>query len=81
MRVPRSWSRLAVLATLALPLSAARAQEPIEVGALVTSFLADSGVATRGLTWTSGDGLPVQWQSAQPAALHRQSLAESPISS
>lgn len=68
MRVPRSWSRLAVLAALALPLSAARAQEPVEVGALVTAFLADSGVATRGLTWTSGDGLAVQWQSAEPAA-------------
>lgn len=38
------------------------------MGALVTSFLADSGVATRGLPWTTGDGLPVQWETAEPAA-------------
>lgn len=62
----RLWS--AILPILAFPLTQARAQEPVDVGALVSAFQADSGVATRGLPWTTGGDLPIQWESAQPVA-------------
>lgn len=33
---------------------------------LLSTFLADSGVATRGLPWTTGSTLPVKWNSTKP---------------
>jgi hypothetical protein len=34
--------------------------------AILSTFLADSGVATRGLPWTTGNTLPIKWKSVQP---------------
>jgi hypothetical protein len=36
------------------------------LAAILGTFLADSGVATRGLPWTTGNTLPVKWNSAGP---------------
>lgn len=33
---------------------------------ILATFLADSGVQTRGLPWTTGSALPVKWNSAKP---------------
>jgi hypothetical protein len=62
----RVWS--ALLPILTLPFAPAQAQEPVDVGALVTAFLADSGVATRGLPWMTGGDVPIEWESTQPVA-------------
>jgi hypothetical protein len=42
------------------------AQQPMKLSALLSGFLADSGVPTRGLPWTTGTALAVKWQSAKP---------------
>jgi hypothetical protein len=43
-----------------------RAQQTVKLSTVISAFLADSGVRTRGLDWTSGGALPVKWQSARP---------------
>jgi len=53
------------LAALQAP---AQAQQPVKLSAVVTAFLPDAGVQTRGLPWSTGDQLPVRWQSAKPVA-------------
>lgn len=68
MRAHRSWSWLAGVFALAVPLSSARSQEPVAIGAILTAFLADSGVATHGLPWTTGGELPIAWDTDQPVA-------------
>jgi hypothetical protein len=45
-----------------------RAQQPVKLSAVILAFLPDAGVPTRGLPWSSGDHLPVRWQSAKPVA-------------
>jgi hypothetical protein len=35
---------------------------------MLTAFLADSGVRTRGLAWTTGAKLPVKWATPKPVA-------------
>jgi hypothetical protein len=42
------------------------AQQTVKLSTVIAAFLADSGVRTRGLDWTSGSALPVKWQSARP---------------
>ncbi|MEZ4587300.1 MAG: hypothetical protein R2909_12960 [Gemmatimonadales bacterium] len=46
--------------------SAQGAGEPIKLSAVLTAFLVDSGVRTRGLPWTTGSELPVEWESPGP---------------
>ncbi|MEP7325268.1 MAG: hypothetical protein ABI836_04895 [Gemmatimonadota bacterium] len=53
-------------AGLAAPLAAQQA--PARLSMVLTAFLADSGVATRGLPWTTGSALPVQWATRAPVA-------------
>ncbi len=36
--------------------------------AVLTAFLADSGVPTRGLPWTTGSTLPIKWATPKPIA-------------
>lgn len=43
-------------------------QEPVKLSAVLTTFLADSAVQTKGLEWTTGNALPVEWESAEPVA-------------
>ena len=50
--------------TLAAPMPVG-AQQPVKLSAVVTTFLPDAGVQIRGLPWTTGDPLPVRWQSAK----------------
>ncbi len=49
------------------PLEAQR-QEPqkIALSSVITAFLVDSGVRTRGLPWTTGSNLPIRWTSPGP---------------
>ncbi|MGQ0765527.1 MAG: hypothetical protein ACT4OZ_07670 [Gemmatimonadota bacterium] len=35
---------------------------------MIATFLADSGVATRGLPWTTGNNLPIAWDSPNAVA-------------
>lgn len=49
----------------------ARAQQPqqaVTLSSVLTTFLADSGVPTRGLPWTTGSALPIKWATRQPVA-------------
>lgn len=50
------------------PAAAARrpAATPVKLSAVLTAFLVDSGVRTRGLPWTTGSGLPIRWETARP---------------
>ncbi len=57
-----------LLVLLAAPLGAqapsgARA---VKLSAVITAFLVDAGTRTRGLAWTTGGELPVQWESPGP---------------
>jgi hypothetical protein len=38
------------------------------LAAVLTTFLADSGVPTRGLPWTTGSTLPITWVTPKPVA-------------
>ncbi|MEO8451315.1 MAG: hypothetical protein ABI647_16085 [Gemmatimonadota bacterium] len=42
------------------------AQQPVKLSAVLTAFLADSGVRIQGLPWTTGAALPVKWQTPKP---------------
>ena len=71
---------IAVVATLltAIPMAAAAQSPPKKANPaaeehvtttlpeVLAAFLADSGVATRGLPWTTGNSLPVTWNSTGP---------------
>ena len=71
---------IAVVATLltAIPMAAAAQSPPKKANPaaeehvtttlpeVLAAFLADSGVATRGLPWTTGGQLPVKWNSTKP---------------
>jgi hypothetical protein len=39
------------------------------LSALLTTFLADSGVRTQGLSWATGQELSIEWQSANPVKI------------
>lgn len=43
-----------------------KAGNRVKLSAVIAAFLADSGVQTRGLPWTTGNGLAIKWQSAAP---------------
>lgn len=64
---------IAAILISALPLAAQRPARPrpaevIKLSAVLTTFLADSGVQTRGLAWTTGNALPIRWNSPGPIA-------------
>ncbi len=42
------------------------AQAPVTLSAVLTTFLADSGVRVRGLAWTTGDRMPIRWSPGTP---------------
>jgi len=44
------------------------AQQPVKLSTVLTTFLADAGVQTRGLPWTTANSLPVKWETAKPGA-------------
>ena len=52
------------------------AAAPVRLSALIAAFLADSGVRTRGLPWTTGDQLGITWQSAGPVPNPDRSAAQ-----
>lgn len=69
--------RLLAIAVLLCGAHSAGAQRPAPKGAAaprvklstaMATFLADSGVRTRGLAWTTGSDLPIKWQSPGPIA-------------
>lgn len=41
----------------------------VTIGQVLSAFLADSGVVTRGLDWTHGDALAITWESRAPVAV------------
>ncbi len=69
-------------AVLALGLSASSvwAQRPaanhVKLSAVIAAFLADSGVRTRGLPWTTGNDLGITWASATPKPNPDQNAAQ-----
>lgn len=66
----RSLLALAMLTLVVVPLLAqgtGKKELPATtLPTLLGAFLADSGVATRGLPWTTGSTLPVKWNSPKP---------------
>jgi hypothetical protein len=46
---------------------AAQQPERVKLATVIATFLADSGVRTRGLPWTTGNNLPIKW--ATPTAI------------
>lgn len=58
--------RLALLPLLVVPLAAQVPREPVKLATVIAAFLADSGVQTRGLAWSTGNALPIRWASAGP---------------
>ncbi len=48
----------------------------VKLSAVIATFLADSGVRTRGLAWTTGNDLAIKWESAAPKANPDQSAAQ-----
>lgn len=42
---------------------------PVPLGQVLSAFLADSGLATRGLDWAHGNALPITWESTAPVAV------------
>jgi hypothetical protein len=51
---------------LAQPKQATNRSAPVKLSAVINAFLADSGVLTRGLPWSTGSKLPVKWKSVGP---------------
>lgn len=58
--------RLALLPLMVVPLAAQVPREPVRLATVIAAFLADSGVQTRGLPWSTGSALPIRWASAGP---------------
>jgi len=62
-------SPLPGLALLAVVLPAqAPAPQAVRLSAVLAAFLPTAGTQTRGLPWTTGDELPIKWESATPVA-------------
>lgn len=55
------------LATAEAQQSTSRAPaKPVRLSAVISAFLVDSGVMTRGLAWTTAGTLPIKWESSTP---------------
>ena len=63
---------LGTAGAIALAPRAVASQVPVKLSGILTAFLADSGVPTRGLPWTSGSTLPVKWETPGPVATEPQ---------
>jgi hypothetical protein len=53
-----------------------RATNRVKLSAVIAAFLADSGVRTRGLAWTTGNELAIKWESPTPKANPDQNAAQ-----
>ena len=64
---PSLGSVLLALVLVAKPVvGQTKAGNRVKLSAVIAAFLADSGVQTRGLPWTTGNALAIKWQSAAP---------------
>ena len=52
------------LSPISTPLLAA--QQKVKLSVVIAGFLADSGIRTRGLPWSTGAELPISWATARP---------------
>lgn len=73
-RTGQTFRPLAAISLIALT-SVGQAQRPaqppmqkVPLSAVITAFLVDSGVRTRGLPWTTGEALPIRWATPRPVA-------------
>lgn len=66
----RSWFLISSIAVLAASTPALSHAAPVsaKLSAVLTAFLPDAGVKTRGLPWTTGNKLPVKWAPVSPVA-------------
>jgi hypothetical protein len=64
-RIPLGMALLILSATAPIVSAQARTQR-VKLSAVIAAFLADSGVPTRGLAWTTGNALAIKWESATP---------------
>jgi hypothetical protein len=62
------WAAGFVLLGVAAPAVGAAERQAVKLSTVLTSFLADAGLRTRGLPWTTGAALPVKWETARPVA-------------
>lgn len=56
-----------IITAVLLTSSSLGAQQPVNLSAVLTAFLPDEGVATRGLPWTTGNNM-VRWETAKAVA-------------
>lgn len=61
-------------------LDAQRNARRVPLSRVITAFLVDSGVRTRGLAWTTGADLPIRWNTTQPVAVRDASSRQRGIS-
>jgi hypothetical protein len=62
----RAWLVGALMAASTATTGGLAAQQPPRLSQLIATFLADSGVPTRGLPFTVAEVLPARWESATP---------------
>lgn len=63
---------LLLLVLIAAPVSDLAAQRntsKVPLSKVITAFLVDSGVRTQGLAWTTGQSLPIRWNSTRPVTV------------
>ena len=70
--MPRpTWSAVLLFAAVAVSPTVVAAQagaRTVRLADLIGAFLVDSGVRTTGLPWTTGNTLPIRWETAAPIA-------------
>lgn len=59
--MPRHLLLLPLLVGAIAPVAAQRVTTKVRLADVIGAFLADSGVQTRGLPWSTGDGLAIRW--------------------
>ena len=65
---PVAVAAFGVFLLIATPLSAQQVGQPVKLRDVLAAFLVDSGVRTTGLPWTTGNDLPVRWDTPGPVA-------------
>lgn len=68
------YRRSLALLLFTAPSLAAQATAPVKLATVLGTFLADSGVPTRALPWSTGAALPIRWQSNGPLSTDQQWL-------
>ena len=64
----RIFTLLGLMPLAGSALDAQRPAQKVPLSRVITAFLVDTGVRTRGLPWTTGSELPIRWSTPRPVA-------------